>query len=325
MALLHDWGLRLGRWTGRPGAWLEKNSGDPDVARMRQVAAAADWASVRGLLEARPESQDRTGLLWAVGETAGVERWIGDVLKAEPGSALALTVAGIRYVNWGWEARTSARAKDVSRAQFDTLHSRLHQAEEWLYEAAELEPEWTSPWYVLQITGRGLEVGQLTARRRFEATVRRDPYHLGAHTQLLQQICKKWGGSHEEMHAFAREAVLKAPGGTPLGRLVPDAHIEEWLSLDSGPDAAYMRRPEVAESLREAADHSYRHPGFVPEGPGLALLNSFAMAFSLAGDRSSARECFQATQGRVTESPWDYLNGSDPVAAYRKHRSAAGR
>lgn len=325
MALLRDRGLTLGRWTGRPGARLEKDSGDPDVARVREAAVAADWACVRDLLQARPESRDRTGLLWAIGDTAGVERWIGDVLRTEPASALALTVAGIRYVSWGWEARTSARAKDVSREQFEVFHSRLRQAEEWLYGAAELEPGWTSPWYVLQVTGRGLQVGQVMARRRFEATVRRDPYHLGAHTQLLQQICKKWGGSHEEMHAFARDSVLKAPGGTPLGRLVPDAHIEEWLSLDSGPDAAYMRRPEVAESLRQAADHSFRHPDFVPEGSWLGLLNSFAMAFSLAGDRASARECFQATQGRVTESPWDYLNGSDPVAAYRKHRSAAGR
>ncbi|WOI60486.1 hypothetical protein [Streptomyces fradiae] len=244
MALLRDRGLTLGRWTGRPGARLEKDSGDPDAARMRAAAAAADWPAVRDLLEARPESEDRTGLLWAVGETAGVERWITDVLTAEPESALARTVAGIRYVSWGWEARTAARAKDVSRSQFEVFHSRLRQAEEWLYEVAELEPDWTSPWYVLQVTGRGLEVGQVTARRRFEATVRRHPYHLGAHTQQLQQICEKWGGSHEEMHAFARESVFKAPGGTPLGRLVPDAHIEEWLSLDSGPDAAYMRRPE---------------------------------------------------------------------------------
>ncbi|RNL73975.1 hypothetical protein EBF04_02140 [Streptomyces sp. I6] len=304
---------------------MEKDSGDPDAGRVREAAAAADWAAVRDLLEGRPESRDRTVLLWVVGDTAGVERWIGDVLKTEPESALALTVAGIRYVRWGWEARTSARAKDVSREQFEVFHSRLRQAEEWLYEAAELEPGWTSPWHVLQVTGRGLQVGQVTARRRFEAAVRRHPYHLGAHTQQLQQVCEKWGGSHEEMHAFARESVFNAPGGTPLGRLVPDAHIEEWLSLDSGPDAAYMRRPEVVESLRRAADHSYRHPDFVHEGSSLGLLNSFAMAFSLAGDRAGARECFQATQGRVTESPWRYLNGSDPVAAYRKHRSAAGR
>ncbi|WOX20095.1 hypothetical protein [Streptomyces solicathayae] len=325
MALLRDWGLTLGRWAVRPEARLVRDGDDPDVERVRVAAAAAEWAVVRDVLGARPESADRTGLLWAVADTAGVERWIGDVLKAEPESALALTVAGIRYISWGWEARTAARAKDVSREQFEVFHSRLREAEEYLYKAAEREPGWTSPWYGLQISGRGLQVGQVMARRRFEATVRRDPYHLGAHTQQLQQICEKWGGSHEEMHAFARASALGAPGGTLLGRLVPDAHIEQWLSLDSGPDAAYMCRPEVVESLREAADRSYRHPDFVAAGPGLGLLNSFAMAFSLAGDAGGARECFQATEGRVTESPWDYLNGSDPVAAYRKHRSSAGR
>ncbi|WP_406858877.1 hypothetical protein ABZO31_00970 [Streptomyces sp. HUAS MG47] len=325
MALLRDWGLTLGRWSGRPEARLVKGDDKPEVAQLRAAAAAADWGTVRSVLEARPESQDRTGLLWTVADTAGVERWIGEVLEAEPESALARTVAGIRYISWGWEARTSGYAKNVSREQFEVFHSRLRQAEEYLYEAAEREPGWTSPWYALQISGRGLQVGQVTARRRFEATVRRDPHHLGAHEQQLQQICKKWGGSHEEMHAFARESALKAPGGTLLGGLVADAHIEEWLSLESGPDAAYIGRPDVAQSLRQAADHSYRHPDFVREGAWLGVLNSFAMAFSLAGDRASARECFQATEGRVTESPWQYLNGSDPVAAYRKHRSSAGR
>ncbi|MFD9034156.1 hypothetical protein ACFVZW_23880 [Streptomyces sp. NPDC059567] len=141
----------------------------------------------------------------------------------------------------------------------------------------------------------------------------------------MQQVCEKWGGSHEEMHAFAAKSAFGAPGGTPLGQLVAIAHIEEWLSLDQGPDDAYMRRPEVTLSLREAAEHSFRHPDFVRQGAWLKVLNTFAMAFSLAGDRVSARECFQATDGRVTEFPWNYLDGSDPAAAYRKQRSSAGR
>lgn len=325
MALLRDMGLTLGRWVGRPDAQVQKDSGDPDVTRVREAAAGADWATVRGVLEARPESEDRTELLWAVGDTAGVERWIAGVIEAEPDSALPLLVSGVRHISWGWEARTGARAKDVSREQFDVFHARLRTAERQLYEAAEREPQWTSPWYGLQITGRGLQVGQVTARRRFEATVRRDPHHMGAHQQQLQQVCEKWSGSHEEMHAFARASAFGAPGGTPLGQLVAIAHIEEWLSLDAGPDAAYMRRPEVAASLRQAADHSYRHPDFVRRGAWLQVFNTFAMAFSLAGDRAAARECFQAAEGRVTEFPWYYINGSDPAAAYRKQRSSAGR
>ncbi|GAB2756372.1 hypothetical protein [Streptomyces bullii] len=325
MAVLRDWGLTLGRWTGRPVAQVQQDSGDPDVGRVREAAGAADWATVREVLEARPESEDRTELLWAVGDTTGVEGWIAEVVEAEPQAPLPRLVAGIRHISWAWEARTAARAKDVSREQFEVFHDRLRTAERWLYEVAEREPQWTSPWYGLQITGRGLQVGQATARRRFEATVRRDPHHLGAHQQQLQQICAKWGGSHEEMHAFAREAAFGAPGGTLLGQLVAVAHIEHWLDLDSGPDAEYMGRPEVAASLREAADHSFRHPDFVRRGAWNQVLNTFAMAFSLAGDRAAARECFHATEGRVTEFPWYYMNGSDPAAAYRKQRSSAGR
>ncbi|MFE1441970.1 hypothetical protein [Streptomyces sp. NPDC058739] len=325
MALLRKLGLTLGKWTGQPGARVQQDSGDPDVRRVREAAEAADWATVREVLEARSEKEDRTELLWAVADTAGVERWIADVVKGEPEAPLPRLVAGIRHVSWAWEARTGARAKDVSRSQFEVFHARLHTAEEWLYEVAEREPEWVSPWYGLQMTGRGLQVGQQVARRRFEAAVRRQPQHLGAHQQQLQQICDKWGGSHEEMHTFAREAAFGAPAGTLLGQLVAIGHIEQWLSLDRGADDAYMRRPEVTLSLREAAEHSYRHPDFVSHGAWNQVLNTFAMAFALAGDRVSARECFQITEGRVTEFPWYYINGSDPAAAYRATRSSIGR
>ncbi|MGW2278428.1 hypothetical protein [Streptomyces sp. NPDC001770] len=325
MALLRDWTHALGKQVGRPGAQLQKDSGDPDVARISAAAAAADWDTVRAILMARPESEDRTELLRTVGDTARVERWITEVAEAEPEAALPRVVAGMRYLSWGWEARTAARATHVSREQFEVFHDRLRTAERWLYEAAEREPGWTSPWYGLQTTGRGLQVGPAVARRRFEATVRRDPYHVGAHAQQLQQLCDKWGGSHEEMHAFAQSSAFGAPGGTLLGRLVADAHIEQWLALDQGDDAAYMHLPEVARSLRKAAGHSYRHPDFVRRGSWVQLLNSFALAFSLVGDRDAARECFRATEGRVTESPWYYLNHRDPAAAYRKHRAAAGR
>ncbi len=325
MTLLRQWGVTLGKWAGRLVARVQEDSGDPDVRRVREAAAAADWNVVREVLEARPESEDRTELLWAVGDTAGVERWIDGVLEAEPEAALPRLVAGIRHISWGWEARTGARAKDVSRKQFEVFHARLRTAEQRLYEAAEREPQWTSPWYGLQTTGRGLEVGQAVARRRFEAAVRRDPQHLPAHQQQLQQVCEKWGGSHEEMHAFARSSAFGAPAGTQLGQLVAIAHLEHWLSLGSGPDAAYMRRPEVTASLREAAEHSFRHPDFARSGGWVQVLNTFAMAFSLAGDRDGARECFRATEGRVTEFPWYYLDASDPAAAYRRLRSSSGR
>ncbi|MFG3287104.1 hypothetical protein [Streptomyces sp. NPDC048111] len=324
MAMLRDWGLALGRRAGRPVARVQKDSGDPEVERIRVAAAAADWSTVRDVLEGRPESEDRTELVRAVGATAGAERWIAEVLAAEPDAPLPRLVAGFRHITWAWEARTAARATQVSRAQFEVFHARLRTAEEWLYEAAEREPGWTTPWVGLITTGRGLQVGREAARRRFEAAVRRDPHHVPVHQQRLQQVCAKWSGSHEEMHAFARASVFGAPGGTPLGQLVARAHIEHWLHLDSRAGEAHMTRPETVASLREAAEHSYRHPDFVRSGGWLEVYNTFALAFSLAGDHASARECFAATEGRVTEAPWDYV-GADPVAAYKKHHAASRR
>ncbi|MFH9736544.1 hypothetical protein ACH4MA_02455 [Streptomyces roseolus] len=325
MALLRDLGNTLGRWTGRPVARVDADSGDPEARRAREAAEAGDWAAVRDVLDARPEGEDRTGLLWAVGDVAGAERWIADAMAAEPDAPLPRLVAGVRHISWAWEARTGARAEHVSREQFEVFFDRLRTAETWLYEVAEREPGWTSPWYGLQITGRGLQVGQDVARRRFEATVRRDPHHLGAHQQQLQQVCEKWSGSHEEMHDFARASAFGAPAGTLLGQLVAVAHLEHWLALEAGPDARYIRQPQVVASLNEAADHSFRHPDFVRGHGWLQVYNTFAMAFALAGDVASARECFRATEGRVTEFPWYYLDGSDPAKAYGQHRSYAGR
>ncbi|MEU5162437.1 hypothetical protein AB0G74_22910 [Streptomyces sp. NPDC020875] len=325
MAVFRAVGRTLGKLTGRAPARLVEDYDDPELPVVRDAAAAADWDLVQEMVLGRAENDGRSRMIWAVADTAGVERWIPKIIEAEPDAALPRVVGGFRQISWGWEARTGARAKDVSRQQFETFHARLAIGEEWLFEAAEREPDWVAPWHGLLTTGRALQVGQTVAHRRFEAATRRDPHHFGVHTSHLQQVCEKWGGSHEAMHEFARTAALKAPAGSWLGGLVADAHIEQWLHLEDGADDAYIVRSEVTASLNEAADHSYRHPDFDPEGPGVNVLNSFAMAFSLNEEPEAARECFAATEGRVTESPWHYLDGGDPVSVYKRMRSAAGR
>lgn len=297
---------------------------DPDLARLRAAAGGRDWSAMREQLSAVPEGQERTWLLAHAAKTAGIEEWIPAVIAAEPDSALALLVSGARRVSWAWEARTRARATNVSREQFQTFHERLRVAEEQLYEVAEREPDWVAPWYFLQTSGRGLQVGQDISRLRFEAAVKRCPEHLGAHQQQLQQVCAKWSGSHEEMHAFARTSMLNASQGSALGELVAIAHLEQWGELEPGEDAKYIRRADVVAELHEAADRSIRHPTHGRPRGWLNTYNSFAMAFSLAGEKKAAAELFNAVDGRVTEFPWQYINGADPVKPFRTWRDAVG-
>ncbi|GAA2404361.1 hypothetical protein GCM10010420_34830 [Streptomyces glaucosporus] len=317
----------FGRWGRKPQARLVTDYGDPELARLRAAARAGDWPAMRGILEAVTDGEKLGRFVWNVSDTPGMAGWMGGVLEREPDGTLALLTAGAHHIHWGWEARTAARASQVSREQFQVFHERLGVAEDLLYRVAEREPDWVAPWFMLQVSGRGLQVGQEIARRRFEATVRRCPGHPGAHRQQLQQVCAKWGGSHEEMHAFARDSMLAAPGGSPLGELVALAHLERWLDLEPDEDEKYMRRPEVRAELHEAADRSIRHPDFDPGRPHewIPVHNTFAMAFSLAGERKAAAAAFAALDGRVTEFPWSYLGSGDPVAAFRKWRWHAGR
>lgn len=315
--------MSLFRRFTRPAPRVDADGWNPEAARMRAAAERRDWPAMRELLTGVPDGLERTALLQGVTDVAGTEEWLPEVIEAERDPALALLVSGTRGVSWAWEARTAARAKHVSKEQFATFHERLRLAEEQLYEAAEREPDWATPWFQLQICGRDLEVGHEAARHRFEAAVHRCPGHVWAYEQQLQQVCAKWGGSHEEMHEFARTSMLKDSEGGALGVLVALAHLEHWLDLDSGPDAEYIRDPDVAAQLHEAARRSVFHAAY-ERGPGwIQQHNVFAMAFSLAGQEKAAADVFKVLEGRVTEFPWQYVN-SEPVKAFRTWRDRAG-
>lgn len=77
--------------------------------------------------------------------------------------------------------------------------------------------------------------------------------------------------------------------------------------------------------LTEAAERSIWHEDFAYGQGWLQVYNTFAMAFSLTGDRDLAKLCFDGTNGIVTAFPWNYLDAADPAAAYRENRAAAGR
>jgi hypothetical protein len=324
-------------WPRRPRAALARvdlSFGDPRLAALREAAAAGRWPEIRALLDGAVHSGDCEELTWLVEGlmmVAGSERWLGEVTRAEPRDPLALLVSGARHVEWAWEARTRQRAQNVSREQFEVFHARLRAAEDLLYEVAEAVPEWVAPWYFLQISGRGLQVGPQVAARRFEASVRRCPAHLAAHRQHLQQICRKWGGSHEEMHAFAREAMLAVPPGGTLGELVAVAHLEHWLDLqddsadmEGGRGTEYLRGADVIVSLYEAAERSVHHPDYPRRRDWTRGFNTFAMAFALAGEREAAADLFRVLDGSVTEFPWMYLDGRDPAAPFRGWRVLVG-
>lgn len=315
----------LGKKNGGISAKPHVEIGDGDPVALGLIAAANryDWPTVRSTL-ARYGDDDRSTLLAALtGSAAGLYDWLDSGRDTSPDDPLAQLVLGAATVSFAWKVRTGKLAQHVSREQFDRFHTLLRKAEEHLYRAVELDPASAVPWAELVTSGRGLSVGLEVVRRRFEAVTDRCPGHRRAHQQMLQCLCLKWSGSHEQMHEFAAAAAAGAYWAQ-LAHLVAIAHLERWLKLPAGSErSAYMKQSTVRSELVEAADLSIFQPGWSRARAPYSEPNVFAMAFSLAGLHDEARRAFELTDGVVTRFPWSYGNGRDQVTLFTVWRDKA--
>ena len=302
-----------------PQARIVAADGDRELYAVFQSAEARDWSAVRELLS-KYSGDDLSALIAGLcNEQQSLAEWLPEAIGEEPEDAIARAVLGAEAIARAWRVRTAKRAQHVSQEQFREFHRILREAEEHLYRSAELDRKSAAPWYSLLVSGRGLEVGLDVQRRRFEALTERSPGHLGAHRQMLQQLCAKWSGSHEQMHAFATEA-MRGPYGEDLGVLIPVAYNEHLVHLDKdSPERKFIKSAESRAELQEAADRTVFRPGFAPARNPYLAANTFGWAFCAAGMWPQARAAYEATEGVVVK--WGGF--ADPVAAYTRYRDLA--
>lgn len=314
------WPFRRGqRASGQPRLAIDPAMGDPVAARLIVAAKQGDWRTISDVLSGVKQPDDHTFYVRATAYNSGVQQWIDDWVAAEPRSALPLLVKGVHAIDWAWEARGGGRASTVSDEAFRLFFKRLKLAEDCLDEVTDRDPDSATPWAFLVVLGRGRQLGIDETRRRFEEVRRRYPWHLEAHDQMLQQLCRKWSGSHELMHEFAQQTLAEMPAGSPLGRLTAVAHLERWLDLPSGEDATYIASAEVRAQLLAAADRSVRHPDYVRRPGWPSVHNTFAMAFAFGTEWAAAGEQFDLIGDLVTEWPWQYM--SRPEQAFLQTRN----
>ncbi|MFC8371793.1 MULTISPECIES: hypothetical protein [unclassified Streptomyces] len=300
----------------RDGTYTLRALGDARVLALVEAADAGDWAAVKEALAPFDLGRDHR-ILGELAELDGVQDWIGRAVEEdEEHRATALLISGARHISWGWEARTAARAVHVTQEQWRVFHERLHIAEEQLFEAAELRPEWVTPWRQLLTSGRGMSLGPAVNETRFDAGLRRDPLDLDIHTERLAQLQPRWGGEPGQALEFARKAFAAAPDGHRLGCVVAMAYVEEWVESD---DSDCLQQPRIRTELREAAERSILHHAYERGLGWQGDYNMFAMALSLAGS-SKASNVFRELDGAFTEWPWTFM--ADPQKAYARFRKA---
>ena len=300
------------------GMYTLRALGDARVLALVEAADAGDWTAVKAALAPFDLGRD-DHVLGELADMDGVQDWIGRAVEEDKENrATALLISGTRHIMWGWEARTAARAVEVTQEQWRVFHERLHPAEEQLPEAAELRPEWVTPWRHLLTSGRGMSLGRAVNEARLGAALRRDPLDLATHVEWVSQLQPRWGGEPGEALAFARDALARAPQGHSLGCVIAMAHIEEWVESDRGD---CLETPGVQDELRKAAYHSILHPAYARRPGWQHDVNMFAMALSLAGERHTVRRVFQMLDGAYTSWPWTY--SADPEKQFARHHRRA--
>jgi hypothetical protein len=300
---------------------IDPTLGDPEAAHLRHAMRNRDWPVVRKILDGTTDPDELWFLAGVAAEMPGGEDWLPDIIRDEPDSTLPVLLYGYRAITWAWEARTGQLAQHVSSDRFKLFFQRIAIAEDSLQSVIQREPGNVTAHALTVVTAQAAQLGIAEAWERFNRAVALHPGHRGAHNLMLQQLCAKWGGSHADMHAFAEQAMTKAPPGSPLGSLVASAHLEHWLNVEN---MGYMRQPDVSASLRRAASRSILHPEYRRSRFWPGPHNEFALAFALAGENELAAEQFRIIGGKITESPWIYIDDDgtgDPSVGFCKIRA----
>jgi hypothetical protein len=231
---------------------------------------------------------------------------------------------GASAVHWAWRARGKGYAETVEEDAWKVFFDRLEFADACLHRAAELDPDDPTPWALMIRAARGLQLEAVAVGERFAGACQRAPQHRLAHSQMLQCLCEKWGGSHERMFHFARAASADAPCGSGLHVLLPEAHIERAIADDRsiGAMKAYFRQPVARNDIRLAADRGCDAPRSSVRRDALRNRNCYACCLWLAGLTEQAATQFIAIGPWASETPWCFLG--DPREFFTLARNECG-
>lgn len=287
----------------------------PELVELRESVRAADWTAIELFFAGLSDTDMTAFAVTVVGQVAGAEEFLAGL----PPTPLARRLHAARRVARAWEIRTGYRARHVSHEQFDGMHEQLRIAEPILIQLTAEDPADAVAWSLRLTVACGLELGQSEARRRYDRLSRYAPHCYAAQTRLAQQLCPKWGGSFEALHAFGRECLESAPPGSLSPTIAAEAHLEHYFEVQ---ERQYLRNVAVQKEIVAAAEKSVLDPDFVggyhwPRAHGV-----YALLFSLTGQLDRAAAHFAALGDARSEYPWESASG-DPATYFRKLRDQA--
>lgn len=301
----------------RGGRSFDLCLGDEGIRGAYRQLQAGEWNGVDEFLNSRPDG-------WLVADiltgdrskisTSVLERWAQSTR-----SCWSLTMLGAAQTRDAWAIRGRAYASDVNQNAWQGFIDGLEQAESTLQLAARLHPASAEPWAAMLTTARGLQMGPRELHRRFDEAHKRFAFHPAACDAMLQGLCAKWSGSHEQMFGFARWVYDEAPASSPAQAVLPMAYIERDLANLNEGRHLYSTQTEAFDYVCQAAD---RYLAAVPKEVHpvhLGPLGAFVWLLWPVDGRSARllKECVTRIADRPTTKPWIYYS-DDIDAVYKK-------
>nr|WSW67340.1 DUF4034 domain-containing protein [Streptomyces sp. NBC_00995] len=298
---------------------------DPPDASLRAALTAAtsgDHVPARELLastRAHAQWERRDAYVSRLARTAlHHDGWLDAWLAESPEDPDALLVVADFHLHQAWKVRTSARAQDVERDQFQAFFALLEDAVPVIGAAAELNPADPVPWRIALTHARGTQAPREVFDTYLAEAEARDPHHFGCHAQALQYLCAKWYGSHEEMFRYAERVAASAPPGSRLHALPLQAALEYRLSEADEPEGPDPYGPKVDAALTRALALSDTYDG-AGDREAAGFRNELALLLIMSDRPAEALDVFRAIGVHATAYPWNRLG--DPRAEFLEARS----
>ena len=131
---------------------------------------------------------------------------------ASPKSPVPPLLLAMTYSGFGWDKRTSKRAKDVSQHRFDVFRDRLNQGAFYLNESRRLStsnPQWFTAALRIAI---GLGWAKDQATTLFNQAVALEPLYQHTYSVMAQFLLPRWYGDPGEWETFAAESTSRVGG-----------------------------------------------------------------------------------------------------------------
>jgi hypothetical protein len=229
---------------------------------------------------------------------------------ADPDPWTVHYITGLHEIAAAWAARGTGFANTVTEQGWKGFAQHLALARQHLEQAWQLDPSLPQVASRMIAVTMGESCDRSEERLWFNRSVSAQFDFTGAYAALSWALRPRWGGSHEEMFAFAQECAATRRYDTD----VPHQAIDILAAIREDMDGSYAfyTRPEVWPMMREVLEGMADEP--VCQTDRDELLSYAAAAAWRCEQFAEAKKRVAALGDKMVGQPWITLDGSLDMA-----------